>query len=865
MKKYTVLPFLVGVYFSGIYWGDVQAQENQERKRVAPPLPQYRGGQPKPFLEQDPASVPDNEGRSAPAEAPPSTTVTPEAASTPEPTATAEPIVTPEPIAVPEPAATTPSTSRTAEDLGIVTPKKRKSGRVNTSSGEEKNAVATAAERKGPPPADSIPHGKDLVSIDFPNGVSLNDVIKTVGIWSGKNFILGQGVSGNTKISIISSEKVTKEEAYQAFLSALNVAGFTTVETGKIVKILPVANARSSNIKTYYGESWAPATDEIINQVIPLHYVDATSIINQLRPLLGQTLYTSFTTTNSLILTDTGNRIKRLLEIIKLLDEKTNQAQVTIVPINYMEAKDAVSKVTDIFGSRSGSSLVLQKAIVEERTNSVILVGSARGLDDVVRFLERIDKPVADKKGQSLIRVRTLDYADAEKIAQTLQALTQNTNASARTFGRTPPPFAQPTPIPGLPAATQPQVAADLSGTKVTADKSTNSLIIQGTKAAFDELEIIINQLDKRRAQVYVEADIVDLGASSELNWSPSALGGGTSQNATFPFGFNATSSVPFTVSRPGGSTTDLPNLGSSAFLGILTNTSISLANGYTLRPGALIFAIKTDRNTNVLQSPSMIVSDNETANFTYNTQFNIAVQVPNPNGTGIVTQLKNYDVVTSLKVKPQISRADYVNLQITLQMDDTGSVDASTGYPNPIYKRSADSIVSVHNGQTAVLGGITRDSSKLSESKVPLLGDIPIIGWLFKSVNRIKEKANLTLFLTPHVIRDANDLSKIYDEKIRDRDEFLKFYYGSKFKDEEFYSLLPKPEDGLLRPENNLSGKKEEGGDQEDGDDKKNGQKRIMLPTEDPNPINAPVSGPGGAQPSFVTQPPPPPALPSP
>lgn len=830
MKKYTMLPFLVGVYFSGIFWGVGHAQERE--RRTPPPLPQYRGVQPKPFLDQNKSAEPAEVGENAPA-------------------------------AGVEPAAA-PATPATAENLGI-TPRRASTARAGA-AGEEKKTAPTAEERKGPPPAEAIPHGKDLVSIDFPNGVSLNDVIKTVGIWSGKNFILGQGVSGNTKISIISSERVTKEEAYQAFLSALNVAGFTTVETGKIVKVLPVANARSSNIKTYYGESWAPATDEIINQVVPLHYVDATSIINQLRPLLGQTLYTSFTTTNSLILTDTGNRIKRLLEIIKLLDEKTNQAQVTIVPINYMEAKDAVSKVTEIFGSRSGSSLVLQKAIVEERTNSVILVGSARGLDDVVRFLERIDKPVADRKGQNLIRVRPLDYADAEKIAQTLQALTQNSTAG-RTLGRTPPPFVQPSPVPGAPAGSHPQAMADLSGTKVTADKATNSLIIQGSKAAFDELDSIISQLDRRRAQVYVEADIVDLGAGSDLNWTPSALGGGTHKDTTLPFGFNAAQSVPFTVSRPGGSTTDLPNLGSSAFLGILTNTSISLANGYTLRPGALIFAVKTDRNTNVLQSPSMIVSDNETANFTYNTQFNTAVPVPNPNGTGIVTQLKNYDVVTSLKVKPQISRADYVNLQITLQMDDIGAVDAATGYPNPIYKRSADSIVSVHNGQTAVLGGITRDASKLSESKVPLLGDIPIIGWLFKSVSRIKEKANLTLFLTPHVIRDASDLSKIYSEKIRDRDEFLKFYYGSKYKDEEFYSILPKPEDGLLRPDKGLQEKKEkDSGEEGDANsNRKDGTRRPVLPTEDPNPINAPVSGTGGTQPSFVTQPPPPPALPSP
>ena len=133
-------------------------------------------------------------------------------------------------------------------------------------------------------PSDNVPHGLELVSIDFPNGVNLSDIIRTIGMWSGKNFVLGQGVSGSSKISIISQDLVTKEEAYQAFLSALNISGFTTVETGKIVKILPISNARSSNIKTYYGENWAPATDEIINQVVPLQYIDVKVVVEQLRP-----------------------------------------------------------------------------------------------------------------------------------------------------------------------------------------------------------------------------------------------------------------------------------------------------------------------------------------------------------------------------------------------------------------------------------------------------------------------------------------------------------------------------------------------------------------------------------------------------
>jgi general secretion pathway protein D len=729
------------------------------------------------------------------------------------------------------------------------------------------NTMPPAAEVPAAP-ASSIPHGQELVSIDFPNGVNLSDIIRTVGTWIGKNFILGQGVSGTVKISIISPEPVTKEEAYQAFLSALNISGFTTVDTGKVVKILSIANARSSNIKTYYGESWAPATDEIINQVVPLHYIDATSVINQLRPMLGLTQYTAFTTTNSLILTDTGNRIRRILEVIKLLDNKTNQAQVTIVPINYMSAKDASSKVSDIFSSKNGPSLTLQKVIVDERTNSLILVGPSRGLDDVVRFIQRIDKPTFTQS--SLIRVRPLDYADAEKIAQTLQALAQNTGSRSGPNNFQPPPFIAPPPnIQGAPAGAAPQAVADLSGVKITADKATNSLIIQGSKSAYEEIDDIISQLDKRRAQVYVEADIVDLAINNGLQWAPSTLGGTTLKNGyTVPFGFNAAGAVPFTVSTTNTSTDPSSLLGgggaTSAILGILSNTPVTIG-GFTLTPGAILFALKNDANTNILQTPSMIVSDNETASFESNQQFSVNVNVTNPNGNGIVTQAQKYDVTTSLKVTPQVSRADFVNLKINLQLDDSGPI--SGGFPNPIQKRKAESVVTVQNEQTAVLGGITQDSTKIFESKVPLLGDIPILGWLFKTVNNQKNKTSLTLFVTPHIVRNSEDLAHIYEKKLQDRDAFLKVYYGNSFKEEDFYSKLPTLKQGMAPPEVES--------DDEDADKKKSDQTNnapIALPSSEKNPINAPTDMGGGgrgainqspliSQPAITLPPPPPPA----
>jgi general secretion pathway protein D len=732
--------------------------------------------------------------------------------------------------------------------------------KINKEQEKPESKVTKKSESESTTPDKNIPHGRELVSIDFPNGVNLSDIIKTIAIWTGKNFVLGQGVSGGAKISIISQEPVTKEEAYQAFLSALNISGFTTVETGKVVKILPIANAKSSNIKTYYGENWAPATDEIINHVVPLHYIDVTSVVNQLRPLLGLTLYAPFTTTNSLILTDTGNRIRRILEVIKLLDDKASQSQVSIVPVNYSDVKDIANKVTEIFGSKGSTTISLQKAILDERTNSLILVGPAHTLDDVVRFIQRIDKPSLDQSNQALVHVRPLDYADAEKLAATLQALTQNTNSKNKDSNKPAYLPSLPSMQPGLPNAginpnsgmgAEQGASADISGAKITADKSTNSLIIQGNKAAYNELELIITQLDKRKAQLYIEATMLDLSVNHGLDWSPSTLGGAEAGGGNkIPFGFNVANSVPFTTTINGTSTASVASLsgmGSNAILGILSNKTVDVGGGITLSPGALIFALKSDSNTNVLQTPSMMVSDNESANFQSASEYNTVVQIANPNSTGTISSPLKINVQTSLKVTPQISRSDYVNLKINLQLDDSGPLDAKTGYPNPVQKRSAESLVTVLDGQTAVLGGITKDSIKRSESKVPLLGDIPILGWLFKSVKDQKEKQNLTLLLTPHVVRDAEDLSKIYEQSVQARNEYLRAVYGKKFKQEDFYKNLPAADAGDAPSDNKHNSSADEHQKNIDKNNEYLENRKKVLPSEESNPINAPTTGGGG------------------
>jgi len=717
----------------------------------------------------------------------------------------------------------------------------------NTNATKTKQLEKT--EQSEQTPEDNIPHGENLVSIDFPNGVLLSDIIKTVGVWSGKNFVLTQGIASNAKISIIAPQAMTKEEAYQAFLSALNISGFTTVETGKVIKILPIPTAKSTNLKTYYGANWAPETDEIINQVIPLRFIDANVVMNQLRPILGLTGSVAFTTTNSLILTDTGFRIKSLLEIIELLDNRKDQPQVEIIPINHMDAKDANQKIGEIFGSKSGTSINLEKSLVDERTNSLILIGPARGLDDVVKFIKRLDSPVAEANGQAAIHVRPLDYADAEKLAQTLQAFSQSQSRQPQSpyFPQRYGPNQQQN------QKNNQSVVADLSDVKIASDKSTNSLIIQGSQSSYLEMDKLIQSLDRRKNQVYLEADILDLNIDNGLTWQPSVLGGSTANGKVLmPYGFNPTNASIFSIPQSGSSQDFQKSLamgvGANLLLGILSNTEVDLG-GFKVKPGGLLFALKTDANTNVLSTPSMMVADNETAKFNATAAYRTLIYVPNPNGTGNVPSPQNYDVTTALEVTPQVSRADYINLKIHLELDDAGPVDIESGYPNPIQKRSADSVVTIRAGQTIVMGGLTKESNKRSEKKVPLLGDIPILGWLFKQVSNEKIKSNLTLFLTPHVVRNSEDLARIYKKKLEDRDDFLKLYYGKRYKKESFYKNLRQEEDGAAQPETQS--------------DKQLSASQIAihprkqaLPSENKDPITAPANSTRGTVSSFSTTP---------
>lgn len=657
--------------------------------------------------------------------------------------------------------------------------------------------VDNSRDRKG---ASSIPSGQELINIDFPEPTEIKDIIKAVALWTNKNVILDRNVSG--KVQIISPRKVTKEEAYQAFLSALNLLGMTTVETGKVIKIMPVRTAVKDNLKTFLGTKWTLLTDEIITQIVPLKYVDAKEIQTTLSRIVSPNSMIAYEKSNTLIISDSGYKVRRILDILELLDVQGQQPQVSIVPIRYADAKSIVDKITELLKAGSGKGGSAYKLLTDERANSVIIFGPPRTISDVKNLVKRFDTPIEDPTKQSTIHVRPLDYADAKKLAATLSSLAQGQSSGNNRSARRLTPLR---PTTANARAEQPAAVAQLDeGTKITADEQSNSLLITGSRAAYNAINSIIRKLDIRRSQVFVEADILDINVDNRFKFGTSIFGGrGGQGNSNIITTWEAGKMAPLVASQAAGSAAAsaaaLEKV-ASAFaedmtIGVLAGKEITVPGLGTFTPGGLIKLIKTDSNTRVLSSPHILTANNEEAKITVGEKIFFRSAEFNAQTGVAIPKVEKEDVDLTLSLKPNISNANFVTMKVELE-SSTPQIDSQTGLPK-INKRKTSQVLTVKNMQTVVVSGLVQSTEYEQFQKIPLLGDIPILGWLFRNSTTGTVRNNLVIFLTPHIIHGADDLAAVYQRKIKERDDFMEQVYGSRFRKDDFYALLPKAEDG--------------------------------------------------------------------
>jgi len=636
---------------------------------------------------------------------------------------------------------------------------------------------------------------EDLVQLDF-NDTELTVIIDAISKMTNRNFIYDERVRG--KVTIKSPTRITREQAYAVFESVLQVKGFTTVETpGGALKIIPVRDAKQSNIETTKSSLAPPNTDRFVTRLIPLRYIDAQSITTTLKPLVSKDgSIEAHEPTNMVILTEAATNIRRLMAIMEAIDVETYQNELAIFKIKHADARTLTEQVSEIYGadvssssssrssssrrtsSRTTSSKSSDKSggaaahdkvrlMTDERTNSVIVLAPRVQMTDVRKLIRRLDIPAS---GGGRIHVYYLQHADAEELALTLNSLVQ---------GSLPSPSSKARSGQGAPSlAAVVQELAD--GVRITADPATNSLVIQASREGFETISDVISKLDIERPQVLIEALImeVDVSDSESLGFAgiiqfingdtefstliaPSTLGAGLVGG---PIGAALVGGAPL-IQRFMRDTTD-----GGENNGTLIDT--------------IIHATAGDSGTNIISAPHILTMDNEEAEIRIGQNIPIitgrtqsAQGLSNTGNLATSVNVERLDIGITLRVTPQITEGDSLRLEIyqeisaiNVGLTASGALGSAENVGVPLSKREIENVVTIRDGETVVIGGLLSEEYQDTVSKVPWLGDIPILGWAFKSSSRELRKINLLVFLTPHIIRSPKDLEF---ETIRKREEF--------------------------------------------------------------------------------------------
>lgn len=569
-------------------------------------------------------------------------------------------------------------------------------------------------------------------------------VIGTIAEITGKNFIIDPRVKGKT--TVISSRPMSKDEAYQVFLSLLEVHGFATVEVGKTIKVVPDVNAKQSS--TGVSSLDHPGVgDEIVTQVIPVEYVIAAQLVPILRPLVPQQGHlVAYAPSNVLIISDRAANINRLVELIRRIDKPSADSEVELISLQHASAAEVVRILTSLVQQEkqdpaAQGTLEAQVMVADERTNSVLLGGDKSRRVRFRALIAHLDTPLQQEGN---IHVVYLKYAKAKDMVPVLTGL-GNTIEEEKKAQK------------GKEATKQ---AANLN---IQADETTNAVVITAPPDVFRSLQSVIRQLDIRRAQVSVEAIIVEVTArrASELGVQWLFDGRPSGDRPVGAVNFTAGTSISSIARGAATKQLELPT-GFSVGFGKINSSRFNFA--------AFVNALSGDSSVNVLSTPTIMTMDNVEAEikvgqvvpFVTGSYTSVAGGSSTP--TNPFQTINREDVGIVLKVTPQINEGDAIKLDI--EQEVSSLAPSETGGGQITNNRSIKTTVLVADGQTVVLGGLIRDDANENQQKVPLLGDIPLLGGLFRYNNHRNEKSNLMVFIRPSIMRDAAVLNEITHDK---------------------------------------------------------------------------------------------------
>jgi general secretion pathway protein D len=646
---------------------------------------------------------------------------------------------------------------------------------------------------------------EEPVMLNFVNA-DIEAVANAIAQMSKRNFLLDPRVKGT--VNIVSTRPVPPSAAYDIFLSALRLQGYTAVESGGVVKILPEADAKM-HLRSVTPPS-AGEGDRLLTRVYTLKYESAAQMLPVLRPIISpNNTIAVYAANNSLVVTDYADNLRRIDRIIDAID-RPGVGEPVFLPLRNASAAEMAATVNRLYAADAAAQADPRGRVsvaADSRTNSLIVrADNPARLARIQEMVQSLDKPTA--AGGNL-HVVFLKNAEAVRVAQTLRAVLSGEAApqvaTAAPLTTAPPPPGGGQPVAGGPGPSPaPLGLAGAGGGIVQADPASNALIISASDAVFASLKAVIDRLDVRRAQVHVEALIVEMTADKAAEFGIQWLAlQNLDTNATQGFGgtnFGArgtgTNIIDGAV-NPG-------SLGRGLNLGVVRGQVTIPGIGTVTNLAFLARALESDVGANILSTPNLLTLDNEEAKIV------IGQNVPFITGqyaqTGQATTatpfqtIERRDVGLTLRIKPQISEGGSVRLQI---YQEVSSVQDQTNPAGIITnKRSLESSVLVDDGQIIVIGGLVQDSTANGMEKVPLLGDIPLLGALFRYETRRQTKTNLMVFLRPLVVREKNNYGPVTSERYRqmiEEQEKARIPPSAVLPDIETPHLPP--EDALVQP----------------------------------------------------------------
>ncbi len=642
-----------------------------------------------------------------------------------------------------------------------------------------------------------------MVNIDF-NQADLSDVVMWISALTGRNFIIADTISASKKITIISPQPVSIAEAYRAFIAALNMNGLTVVPFGRFLKIVEAEGAQQEALEPTRSASQIPNNDQMVTHIHQLQHVDIATVEGVIDALISESgSVVPYEPTNTLIITDSGLNLLRLLDVLESLDVPSGQDRINFYQVQYASAEELSGILSEIFppddgggegapsrrrasdnddesqdAGETGAGVTVSQIIADTRTNQLIIITNERSFQQMLDIIGQLDVPIP---GEGQIHVMFLENADATELASTLQSLTSEVESQREDGGGGA--FAEAdAPVNGG------AVTATFSGdVSITADESTNALVVVASLRDFLALQSVVRQLDRRRQQVYVEAVIMEVSLDRNDTLGVAFNGGllESIDGEDVPvFGATSVGGLSSLLLDP----TSLNGLGVGVQGPEIPGSAEVLGIGIPSF-GAILQAVQTDNNVNILSTPHILTLDNEEAEIV------VGENVPFQSGTtglgglgglgalsglGAVS-IQRQDVALTLRLTPQINESNYVRLEIEEQVDEVASIDQRLG-PTTTTRQVRTTVV-VQDQQTIVIGGLMREQESENIEKVPVLGDIPIIGNLFRHRRASTEKTNLLLLLTPYIIRSPEDFREIFRRKMDEREEFIA-YFGRRSSD---------------------------------------------------------------------------------